>query len=125
MTDLSLDAGALIALERGDPKVRGHLRRAFERRAQIHVVPEVVAQSWRGGPRQAVVAQLLAADEVEIPAYDGATARAVGHLCGVSGHSDVVDVHVVLHARLHRQVVLTSDPDDLRAIDPDVVTIAV
>jgi hypothetical protein len=125
MTDLSLDAGALIALERGDPKVRGHLRRAFERGAQIHVVPEVVAQSWRGGPRQAAVAQLLTADEVEIPAYDGATARAVGHLCGVSGHSDVVDVHVVLHARLHRQVVLTSDPDDLRAIDPDVATIAV
>jgi len=39
--------------------------------------------------------------------------------------TDVVDVSVVLCARVHRQVVVTSDPGDLLRIDPGMRVVAV
>ena len=39
-------------------------------------------------------------------------------LCGRSGTADVVDASVALLARRLRAVVVTSDPDDLRRLDP-------
>jgi hypothetical protein len=41
------------------------------------------------------------------------------------GHSDVIDVHVALHARQNAHRVVTSDPDDMRAIDPTLIMIFV
>lgn len=64
------------------------------------------------------MARLLAQPEVTVSALDEATARAVGMLCGRSGCSDVVDVQVALHATEQGHHVVTSDPDDLRAINP-------
>lgn len=116
-TGLTLDTGALLALERGDPKIRALLRRAKDRELALSVPSGVVAQAWRGGPRQARVARLLGDPVVEIVTLDDPTARAIGLLCGRTGHSDVVDVHVALHAREHRHAVVTSDPEDMHAID--------
>jgi predicted nucleic acid-binding protein len=121
---LSLDAGALVAVERGDERVRALLRRALDEGWELHVVAPVVAQAWRGGPRQARVARLLNAREVEVPALDAITARAVGELAGRSGHADIVDVHVALHAREHGHAVVTSDPDDIARVDPALTVIA-
>lgn len=42
----------------------------------------------------------------------------LGLLLAKSGTSDVVDAHVALLARGLRATVLTSDPDDLTALDP-------
>jgi predicted nucleic acid-binding protein len=123
--DLTLDAGALIALERDRPDIRAILTLARRAGAEIHVLPGVVAQVWRGGARQARVARLLAAPDVTVPEFDESTARLVGELCGLSGHSDIVDVHVVLHARLHGHQVVTSDPDDLRRVDPRLPMIVI
>jgi hypothetical protein len=78
-----------------------------------------------GGPRQAQLARLLATPELIVVPLDEATARAVGVLCGQSGHSDVVDVHVVLHATEMGHQVVTSDPDDIRAVNPSVPVIAI
>jgi hypothetical protein len=66
---------------------------------------------------------VLAADPVHVHALDSEEARAVGHLCGASGASDVVDASVVLVARRVGGVTVSSDPDGLLAIDPhlDVV----
>jgi predicted nucleic acid-binding protein len=122
---LSLDTGALIALERGDARVRELLRATHEAALPISVVAPVVAQAWQGGPRQAPVARLLSLPEVDVPPLDGDTARAVGILCGRSGHPDVVDVHVALHARMHDRIVVTSDPADLRRVDPGASVIEV
>lgn len=122
---LALDTGALIALERGDPRVRALLRRALDHDLAISVPAGVVAQAWRGGPRQARVARLLADPRVEIPPMDDVTARAVGLLCGRSGHPDVVDVHVALHAMQHDLSVVTSDPGDLHAVDPRLRLVSV
>jgi hypothetical protein len=125
MSSLSLDAGALIAIERGDRRVVHLIEEARRREVDLRIVAGVLAQTWRGGPQQTRLARLLRAAEVDVPALDAATARAVGELCGRSGHADVVDVHVVLDARLTGAHVVTSDPDDLRRVDPSVPIIEI
>lgn len=117
---LTLDTGALIQLERGDERVRSLLRHALEEDLPIAVPAGVLAQAWRGGPRQARIARLLADPAVRVAVLDDPTARAVGLLVARSGHSDVVDVSVVLCAAEHGDVVVTSDPDDLAVVSPDL-----
>ncbi len=109
-----LDAGALIAIERTDRRIV----RLLELADQIHVPGAVVAQVWRNPARQVRLVRVLATEEVTIAPLDGAEARAVGQLCGASDTADVVDASVVLLARRVAGVVVTSDSDDLRRIDP-------
>lgn len=125
IADLTLDAGALIAIERGDSTVRSMVDQALADGRAIHVVPGVLAQVWRGGPRQARLAAFVDQSEVTLGILDPDTAKAVGVLIGLTGHADVVDVHVALHARLHGHAVMTSDPDDIRAVDPSLTLIEV
>ncbi|MDP9823389.1 PIN domain-containing protein [Nocardioides massiliensis] len=117
---LTLDAGALIAVERGNGRIRALLRAAAERSLPVVVPAGVVAQVWRGGPRQARLATLLASADVSVVELDGPAARAVGVLCGRVGQSDVVDGHVALVARQRRHIVVTSDPADIAAFDPSL-----
>ena len=60
-----------------------------------------------------------------MPPLDEVMARAVGVLCGRSGHADIVDVHVALHAREHGHAVVTSDPNDIALVDPSLTVITV
>jgi hypothetical protein len=53
-----------------------------------------------------------------VEALDEARARAVGEICGIRGVSDVVDAFVAITGRKYGGIVITSDPDDLRCIDP-------
>jgi len=77
----------------------------------------VVAQVWRGGGHHQVpVAYLL--KRTDIVDLGRAVARTLGRILDQSGKQDVIDAHVVFVARERRWPVLTSDPDDLRAIDP-------
>ena len=122
---LTLDTGALLALERGDSRVRALLRRASETGLPLSVPAGVVAQAWRGGPRQARVARLLADPSVHVAPLDDMTARAVGLLCGRSGHRDIVDVHVALLAQEQGHTVVTADPEDLSVIHPGLPLITV
>lgn len=122
---LTLDTGALLALERGDSRVRALLRRALETGLPLSIPAGVVAQAWRGGPRQARVARLLADPSVHVAPLDDMTARAVGLLCGRSGHRDIVDVHVALLAQEQGHTVVTSDPEDLSVIHPGLPLITV
>ncbi|MBW3068299.1 PIN domain nuclease [Actinomyces sp. 432] len=105
--------------------MRALLRRATEAGMALAVPAGVVAQAWRGGPRQARVARLLGDPAVQVIPLDDVTARAVGLLCRRSGHPDIVDVHVALHAHEHGHAVVTSDPGDLRAVTPTLRLIAV
>ena len=121
---LCLDAGALIALERGDRRVVHLIERVHAAGGPLEVPAGVVAQVWRGA-RQARVARFLAADGVDVVDLDGETARAVGVMCGLTSCTDVVDAHVALHARRLGLGVVTSDPDDIAAFDPTLTIIAV
>ncbi len=48
--------------------------------------------------------------------------RQPGVLCGSAGTHDVVDASVVIAARRVNALVITSDPDDLRQLDPAMDT---
>jgi hypothetical protein len=113
-----LDAGALIGYERDQRRSVALVQRALERGVRLAVPAGVVAQVWRNGSRQAVLAQLLRSDVVQTLVLDDLEARLAGQLCGVSGTADVVDASVVVAAQRLRATVVTSDPDDLRRLDP-------
>ncbi len=120
---LTLDTGALIGLEKGDERVRSLLQRAVTEGIDLAVSAGVVAQAWRGGPRQARIARLLADPDVQVVVLDDPTARAAGALVARSGHQDVVDVSVALCAAERGHVVLTTDPGDVAAVDPHLALI--
>ncbi|MGH3928314.1 MAG: type II toxin-antitoxin system VapC family toxin, partial [Pseudonocardiaceae bacterium] len=121
-----MDAGALIAIERGDRRLRV-LVDETERAGWSIVVPVgPLAQVWRGGARQAALARFLnSTDRVDIVEWDAATARATGVLCGRMGTSDVVDASVALCARERNHHVVTSDPQDFAVLDPQLPVIVV
>ncbi len=113
---VTLDTGALIALDRGDGRLLALLDRVSQRQQRLVIPAGVVAQAWRS-PRQARLARLLRSRDVDIVALDGSAARAVGVLLGKSGTDDTVDGHVVVVALSTGSSVISSDPDDLRHLD--------
>jgi hypothetical protein len=119
-----LDAGALIAFERGTRRAVVLVARALSQGARLAVPAGVVTQVWRDGARQARLATLLGAAGVDVVTLDDRGARAAGQLLGVSGTSDVVDATVVWCARRLDMTVVSDDADDLRAIDPTVRVVA-
>lgn len=116
--DVVLDAGALIAFERGDERLRLFLRGSLALGARIVIPAAALAQAWRGGPRSAPVAHLVEAGEID--PLDEESAKQVGTRLGLRGRSDVADAQVVCCAARHRAAIVTSDPDDIRALaDPE------
>jgi len=123
---LTLDTGALIALERKEDRINALLERIIaEPDAVIHIPAGVVAQAFREGPRQVRLMRLLKKTQTRIVALDEQTAYVVGLLLGLRGTSDVVDASVVVCARRYGQPVVTGDPEDLRRLDESVTLHAV
>jgi predicted nucleic acid-binding protein len=118
---ITFDTGALIAIEHRSRRMQALLDEIDRREWRVAVPAGVVAQAWRGGPRQTRIAALLSDQRTEVVPLDDPAARAVGLLCGRSGHADVVDVSVAICARQRNLHVVTSDPDDLRAVDSSLV----
>jgi hypothetical protein len=124
-TGVTLDAGALSALDKGDRRMIALLQQLVQQRRGIRIPSGVVGQAWRDGRRQVTLARLLRAREVEAVPLDGPLSRVCGELCGMAGKTDVIDASVVIVARKHRDVIVTSDPQDLERLDPgaDVVRV--
>jgi hypothetical protein len=120
---LVLDAGALIAVERGDRDTAAVIEVARQENRAVMVPAGVVGQAWRGGGRQARLARLLNARDVHVEPLTDAGARAAGVLCGAAGTTDVIDASVVLVARRHRATVISSDRSDLEALDPTIAVV--
>ena len=112
--DLVLDAGALIAFERGDRQMRAILKGAFVLGSRPIVPASALAQTWRGGPRSAPLAHLI--DGCDVDSLDEDRAKQVGVRLGARDAGDVADAHVVCCALEHRAVVASSDPDDMEAL---------
>jgi hypothetical protein len=70
-----LDAGALIALDRGDRRMIALLRRALAQGRTFRVPAGVVAQAWRDGRGQVTLARFLRSHEVEVIPLDEQLAR--------------------------------------------------
>jgi hypothetical protein len=115
---VTLDAGPLIQLDRNDRRVAVLLARADQNGARVIVPGSALAQAIRDPVRQARLARLLRQPLTEVVALDRVDATGVGRLLAVSGTSDIADAHVVVCARRSNTSVVTSDPDDLRALDP-------
>jgi hypothetical protein len=107
-----LDAGALIALDRGERDTWALIADVQRQRLRPAVPAPVIAQAWRGGARRARLARALSGID-QVPA-DGALAFRAGVLLAESGTDDVLDALVALVAadRPGWEVV-TSDPDDI------------
>lgn len=112
-----LDAGAFIALERRD-RTMAHLTNwFFDERTPLVTSAGVVAQVWRGGGHRQVPVTFLLKKTTVVDLTD-ATARLLGRMLGDRHQRDVVDAHVVALARERGWPIVSSDPDDLLAIDP-------
>lgn len=114
MTSLILDAGAFIAVERGDRDMVAILKAAQIRSLPLRSNGGVVAEVWRGGSgRQVTLARLLNA--VEVMSVNDDLGRAAGVLTRDAGGGSAVDAIVVASARDGDHIV-TSDHDDIRAL---------
>ncbi|MDN5933157.1 MAG: PIN domain-containing protein [Pseudonocardia sp.] len=125
MSSLVFDTGALIALERRDARVIALASRVTAGTVTAYVPVGVVAKSWRGSARQQPIARLLRTRTLTIDPLTEDLAFQLGVLLARTGSSDVVDAHVALLARRLRAVVVTSDPDDIAALDPGLDLVVV
>ena len=118
-TGLTLDAGALLALDHPAKAIamQARLTEAVRRGGTICVPVGAIAQAWRSS-RQVRLARLLKSRDIDVAVMTPNVARSVGLLCARSGHDDVIDVHVALCGRERRHAVITSDPDDISRVDP-------
>jgi len=120
-----LDAGALIALDRGDKRMIALFHRALAQGRAFRVPAGVVGQAWRDGRVRVTLARFLRSEEVEIIPLDEHLARACGELCGAVNSSDIIDASVVILARERRDPIVTGDPNDLRRLDPEAQVIPI
>ncbi len=125
MNGVTLDAGALIALDRNDRRVLTLIARATERGMRITIPATALAQAIRHPARQARLSRLIRQAGTDLVALDGPDATAVGMLLARSGTADIVDAHVVVCAQRAGQAVITSDAADLERLAPALQLVAV
>lgn len=125
MSGITLDAGGLIAIDRNDRRVVVLLARATQIGARVTVPAGALAQAVRDPARQVRLARLVRQPNTDVIALDRVDATNVGRLLAAARREDVIDAHVVVCARRADQPVLSSDPDDLRALDPGIRVIPV
>ena len=111
---VTYDTGALIAADRGERRMWARHRALLALREVPTVPAPVVAQSWRGGSHQALLARMLAGCDIE--ALDDGQARSVGSLATRAATADIVDTCVVEGALRRHDLVVSSDEEDLQAI---------
>jgi len=113
---LVLDSEGLFRLAAGDGRARGYFDSTRERGARVAVSAITLTETLRGGPRDAVVHQVLS--RITVVPVTAAIARRAGELLGatgLSGHRCAIDAVVAATAleMVRPVVLLTSDPDDL------------
>ncbi|MGI9023031.1 MAG: PIN domain-containing protein [Acidimicrobiales bacterium] len=121
----TLDAGALIAVDRDDRRVIVLLARASEAGARVTVPATALAQAMRQPDRQARLARLLRQPTTDVVPLGRVDSTSVGRLLAASATSDIVDAHVVICARRSAQQVVTSDAADLRRLDASLQLVSV
>jgi predicted nucleic acid-binding protein len=111
---LTLDAGALIAYERGEERIREILAVGYAR-GFVPTIPAIVlAEVWRGDAKDARVARLLKASSIET--VDERLARAAGSLRRTIPGAGTIDACIAVGVRRRGDAIATSDPADMRAL---------
>ena len=127
MARLILDSGAVIALAAGNERARRFLQRAARERILAVIPAVVIAETTRGGPRDAPVNRVIKAVD-EVAPITEAVAREAGRLLeealtsaygGAAARlaDATIDALVVATAaRREPTIILTGDVDDIRAL---------
>jgi predicted nucleic acid-binding protein len=114
MAGLTLDAGALIAYERGGERIREILAVAYAR-GIVPTIPAVaLAEVWRGDAKDARLARMLKACSVEVA--DERLARAAGGLRRATPGASTIDACIAVGVRRRGDAIATSDARDMRAL---------
>jgi len=113
VSGVTYDTGALLAAERGSEWMWTFHREVLGQGVYPTLPAVVLGQAWRGGP-QARLSRLLHGCNVD-PLTES-QARAAGAVLAASGGSDLIDAAVVMTALARNDLIVTSDPDDLRRI---------
>ncbi len=114
---LILDSGAVIALAARQERVRQILQRARVEKRLVVIPAVVIAETTRGGPRDAAVNRVIKAVDVIAPITEE-IAREAGRLLIAAGMSNAtVDALVVATAlRPIPTIILTGDVGDITAL---------
>ena len=114
MSALVIDAGALLAVERGDRPMMARLRVAQLHGLDLRTSAIALGQVWRSGEgRQARLARFLRA--VDSRSVDEQMGRRAGVLLARAGTDDPIDATVVLVAE-NGDRILTSDRTDIERL---------
>lgn len=109
-----VDAGPFIADgENVNSRLWAIVRRATERGEDLHTTHPVLAQVWRNPARQANLARVLRHFDVH-PLDES---MSIGRRLAATGTSDVVDAHLAVIAESLGTFILTSDRDDMAALN--------
>jgi hypothetical protein len=119
------DAGGLIALERDDRRVFSILHTALQDEDRIIVPATALAQVIRNPARQVRLWRMIQFDKTEVVPLDASQAQAAGALLARTKTSDITDAHVVICAQTAGYAIITSDPLDLKRLDPTLRLIRV
>ena len=111
---MTLDTGAVVAVERADRGMLARLKEALEVGRRLTLPTVVIAEGWRGGDRSALVAALMGSCVVE-PLFESLARRAGETQAKVRG-STAIDAIVVASASARGDLVLTTDVEDLSAL---------
>jgi len=120
---LTLDTGALIALERDERRAWRVVAAHQRRDAPITVPTPVLAQFWRKRWIAPRFRKLMG--EVSFDSTTTELARGAGELLGRTATSDAVDAIVACGAAARGDVILTSDPEDLQRLTAGLGTVRV
>ncbi|HEY3668863.1 MAG TPA: PIN domain-containing protein [Polyangiaceae bacterium] len=122
---VTLDAGALIALDRGDRRMIALVDQVLARGGRFQVPAGALGQAWRHGRRQATLARFTRGTEVEVIPLDDGLSRACGELLAATRTSDVIDASIVIVARSREASIVTSDIEDLARLDPKAALVKI
>lgn len=112
MSGITLDTGALVAIERRKQRIKEILEYALATDRRITVPTAVIAEWWRGRTdlRDAIL------DSVDVEPLSEAFAKSAGDALAAVAGATVVDAIVMASAASRGDVVLTSDVLDLERL---------
>ena len=113
MSNVVLDAGALLALDRNDKTMWLRLKIAEQNQLPIITHCGIVGQVWRHPSGQARLAKVLTS--VVVVPVDDRLGRAAGLLLTANRSADVIDAALACLCR-PGDVLYTSDIDELSAL---------
>lgn len=119
---LTLDTGALVALERRRLGITRVIRAAVLAQDRVTVPSPVIVEWWRGGPRQRRFQNLFRAKGIVVEPTSFEVAKLAGEAIAKTG-ATAVDAIVMAGAAQRGDIVFTSDIEDLdllRTVFPSV-----